>query len=205
MRPIASLALALLLSGCGYKTWWNPPFTGGFSPNKPVSAIENMGRVQGEEPSVLPLKTEAGRIWPGPLPPPLTLQDLQSTAGLTSQSEAPVLGTPLKRAGGSPYLSPNRTTGGSVAPGNAQSDIANSRPAPPLPSYAAPAVPLPARGSVGRVIETPQGPAVSLGGSPGYQTTTTPGGGQSIVVPNGNGTSTVIHPDGNIETIPMPR
>ena len=26
-----------------------------------------------------------------------------------------------------------------------------------------------------------------------------------IIVPNGNGTSTVIHPDGRIETIPTPR
>jgi len=26
-----------------------------------------------------------------------------------------------------------------------------------------------------------------------------------VVVPNGNGTSTVIHPDGTVETIPTPR
>ncbi len=29
--------------------------------------------------------------------------------------------------------------------------------------------------------------------------------GQSITVPNGNGTSTVIHPDGTTETIPTPK
>jgi hypothetical protein len=43
------------------------------------------------------------------------------------------------------------------------------------------------------------------GSGPGYQTTINPGGGQSIVVPNGNGTSTVIHSDGRIETIPTPK
>ena len=101
MRPIASLALALILSGCGYQTWWNPPFTGGFSPNRPAGSSENMERVQGQEPSVPPLTTEAGGIWPGPLPPPLTLRDLQATGGMTSQPEAPTLGSPLRRAGGS--------------------------------------------------------------------------------------------------------
>ncbi len=29
--------------------------------------------------------------------------------------------------------------------------------------------------------------------------------GQSIVVPNGNGTSTIIHPDGTVETVPTPK
>ena len=37
------------------------------------------------------------------------------------------------------------------------------------------------------------------------QTTTTPGGGSAIIVPNGNGTSTIIHSDGRIETVPTPR
>ena len=31
------------------------------------------------------------------------------------------------------------------------------------------------------------------------------GGGQSIVVPNGNGTSTIIHPNGTVETVPTPK
>jgi ABC-type hemin transport system ATPase subunit len=34
---------------------------------------------------------------------------------------------------------------------------------------------------------------------------TMPGGGSAIVVPNGNGTSTVIKSDGSIETIPTPK
>ena len=45
---------------------------------------------------------------------------------------------------------------------------------------------------------------MTSGGTGGYQTLTTPQG-QAIVVPNGNGTSTVIHPDGTVETIPTPR
>ena len=205
MRPIVSLALALILSGCGYNTWWNPPFTGGFNPNRPAGAGENMERVQGHEPSMPPLTTEAGTIWPGPLPPPTTLKDLQDAGVMTSQPEAAVPGANLRRAGGSPYPSPNPTVGSSTSPGNVQSDRARPRPAPPLASYTSPPAAPPARGPAGQVIQTQEGPAVTTGGGPAYQTMTTPGGGQSIVVPNGNGTSTVIHPDGRIETIPTPR
>ena len=50
-----------------------------------------------------------------------------------------------------------------------------------------------------------QGLGVTTGGTAKYQTIVTPGGGQSIVVPNGNGTSTVIHPDGTVETVPTPK
>ena len=57
----------------------------------------------------------------------------------------------------------------------------------------------------GGVVNTPQGPAVDTGGTTGYRTLNTPSGPGAIVVPNGNGTSTVINPDGRIQTIPTPR
>jgi len=204
MRPIALLSLALTLSGCGYKTWWNPPFSGGYNANQPVGDSENMRWARGQEPSVEPITTEPGDIWPGPLKPPPTLADLEASGELTSQPEAPVLGSPLSRGAGTPALSPNPGTGSSTPPGNAQPGLATPRPAPPLSSYAAPPAAPPPRGPAGQIIQTPSGPAVTTGGGPGYQTTTTPGG-QAIVVPNGNGTSTVIHPDGRIETIPTPK
>jgi hypothetical protein len=34
---------------------------------------------------------------------------------------------------------------------------------------------------------------------------TPPSSGQTITVPNGNGTSTIIHPDGTTETVPTPK
>ena len=205
MRRIASLTLALTLSGCGYKTWWNPPFTVGSNPNLPLSDSENMARVQGHEPDVAPMTTEPGDIWPGPLAPPPTLKDLESTGGLTSQPEAPEPGSPLSRGTAAPYPSPNPSTGSSTPPGNVQPGLPTLQSAPPLSSYASPPASPSARGAAGQVIQTPQGPAVTTGGGPGYQTTTTPGGGQSIIVPNGNGTSTVIRSDGRIETIPTPK
>jgi hypothetical protein len=33
----------------------------------------------------------------------------------------------------------------------------------------------------------------------------TPGTKADITVPNGNGTSTIIHPDGTMQTVPTPR
>jgi hypothetical protein len=194
MRRIALLGFALALSGCGYKTWWNPPFDGGSNPNQPIGDSENLLRVRGQEPVVGRLTTEPGDIWPGPLPPAPTLQDLVS-GGLTPQPEQPVPGSPLSRGVNPSSPSPNPSTGSSTPPENAQ----------PVSSYATPPAAPPAPGSAGKVIQTPGGPNVTTGGGPGYQTTTTPGGGQAIVVPNGNGTSTVIHSDGRIETIPTPK
>jgi hypothetical protein len=159
MRRIALVSL-MMLSGCGYHTWWNPPFTTGYSPNTPVTTSVNMSRVKGRDVAVSPLTTQPGDIWPGPLPPPTTLQDLEreSPTGV----EAPVRGSPLSRAGTSLTAPlPNGTPGSPAAHGGAPA--------------ATPATP----------------------GQPPTD--------QRIIVPNGNGTSTVIYPDGRIETIPTPK
>jgi hypothetical protein len=117
----------------------------------------------GQGVAVTPLTSEPGDIWPGPLPPPKTLQDLELQSQ-TGGAQAPAKGSPLDRAG-NPLLAP-------------------------LPG-----------GTSGSTSD------LSHGGYPG----TTPGvSGQPpvdrrIVVPNGNGTSTVIYPDGRIETIPTPK
>ncbi|OYV35163.1 MAG: hypothetical protein B7Z80_19165 [Rhodospirillales bacterium 20-64-7] len=152
-----------------------------------------------------PLTTEPGDIWPGPLAPPPTLQDLEKSGGMASQPEMPVPGSPMNRGTAPPMLSPNPSTGSSTVPGNAQPGLQTPQPAQPPTSYAAPPAAPPQRGQTGKVIQTPGGPAVTTGGTSGYQTSTSPGGGQSIIVPNGNGTSTVIHSDGRVETIPTPQ
>lgn len=160
MRRIALVSLTML-SGCGYHTWWNPPFSTGYSPNTPVTNGVNMSRVKGEGVAVTPLTTEPGDIWPGPLPPPKTLQDLERES--PNSSQAPAKGSPLDRAG-SQLLGPVP----SGAPGSKTDSSRGGYPAmtPPAPSQ----------------------PPVD----------------RRIIVPNGNGTSTVIHPDGRIETIPTP-
>jgi|tagenome__1003787_1003787.scaffolds.fasta_scaffold20902205_2 hypothetical protein len=205
MWRVASLILVLALSGCGYSTWWNLPFSGGYNPNRPNSESENMQRVLGDISTVEPMTTEPGDIWPGPLPPAPTLKDLEATGGLTSQPEAPVPGSPMSRGIAGPLPSPNPSKGSSTPSGPNQPGLATPQPAPPLSSYTSPSAAAPGRVPGGQIIQTPGGPAVTTGGGSGYQTSTSPGGAQSIIVPNGNGTSTVIHADGRIETIPTPK
>src|ERR1700674_5698804 len=106
MRRIALFCLALTLSGCGYKTWWNPPFSGGSNPNQPVGDSENLLRARGQEPVVERLTTEPGDICPGPLPPAPTMKDLVN-GGLTPEPEMPVPGSPLSRGTAPPSPSPN--------------------------------------------------------------------------------------------------
>jgi hypothetical protein len=154
MRRIALLSLTIL-SGCGYNTWWNPPFSEGTNPNLPVSDSENMTRVMGGAAATTPLTTEPGNIWPGALPPPRSLQELEKSAPTAFKPAAPAKGSPMDRAS-NPLLAP--------LPNGMNAE-------PPAPGQSPPAS----------------------------------GADRRIIVPNGNGTSTVIYPDGRIETIPTPK
>ena len=166
MRRIALLSLTMLVGGCDYKTWWNPPFTTGYNPNSPVTDSVNISRARGEGVAVRPLITEPGDIWPGPLPPPRSLQDLQRQTPSGGQAgQKPVPGSPLNL-----NRSPNPLTA-------------------PLPGGSSPA----------RTSAPAAGQGTGTGAAPAA-----PPVDRRIIVPNGNGTSTVIHPDGRIETIPTP-
>ena len=114
MRRIAFTCLCLALSGCGFNTWWNVPFTSGSNPNFPAGDSENMRRVTGEEVEVQPLTPEAGDIWPGPLKPEPTLQELEQQ-GQQSAPEQPVPGSPEFR-NQQPNLPPPPATRGSSTP-----------------------------------------------------------------------------------------
>lgn len=202
MRRIAMLCLAFSLTSCGYKTWWNPPFAGGSTPNMPNVNSENMERVVGRPLSAEPITTEPGDIWPGPLKPAPTLQDLEAQ-GLQPEQQLPAPGSP-NRDRLAPMPPQNPSSGSSSPPPNLSPAVPQGTPAP----QGAPPAPLatqPPPRTSGQIVQTPEGAGVTTGGGTNYRTMTTPGGGQAIVVPNGNGTSTVIHSDGRIETIPTPK
>jgi hypothetical protein len=185
MRRIVFLGLLLMLAGCGdYSTWSDLPFTTGSNPHFPAGDSENMRRVMGNTAITEPLTPEPGDVWPGPIKPPPTLQDLENGTGQPDQPLPPV--------------------GSSTPPPSNQPGLA------PLPAMPPPATlsrqPTAQTPSPGQTYQTNQGPAVSTGGTSNYQTLSTPGSaGQSIVVPNGNGTSTIIHPNGTVETVPTPK
>ncbi len=189
MRRLGWLALLLFLPGCTGMGDFVSNTLSGSNPNGPIGDSENMRRVRGDETSTEPMLPEPGNIWPGPIAQMPTLQDLEK-----SGFQAP--------ANGQPYLPDHRepVPGSSTPPGSA------IPPPPPLPRPMAPLVnaPPPGRSNAGRSIQTPTTSGVTSGGTSGYQTLTTPQG-PAVVVPNGNGTSTVIHSDGRVETIPTPK
>jgi hypothetical protein len=208
MRRFATLGLVLTLAGCGYQTWWNPPFTTGFQPYAPTGDAENLLRAKGDVVNVQPLTPQPGDVWPGPVPPEPTLQELEQQGNMQPASEQAEPGSPLNRGAVTPgqtppSLPPEVSHGSSTPPGSNQPSLTplpRQRPVRPSPAPSIPPVPAP-----GQVVPTPSGPGVTTGGTQGYQTMTMPGGGTAIVVPNGNGTSTVIKSDGTIQTIPTPR
>jgi hypothetical protein len=211
MRRFASLGLVLALAGCGYNAW--APFSAD-QPYAPPGTAENLLRAEGASPNVAPLTPQPGDVWPGPIPPTPTLQELEQQGDLVPGTEQPVPGSPLNRGMGPeqgvptsgqipPSPPPQVTHGSSTPPGSNQPVLAPlPKMQPVAPSAPLPTVPPPP--APGQVVQTPRGPGVTTGGTQGYQTMTMPGGGTAIVVPNGNGTSTVIKSDGTIETIPTP-
>jgi hypothetical protein len=201
MRRIPLIFLCLSLPGCGYNTWAEPPFSTGRNPNMPVGSSENMLRVMGERVEAKALTPEPGDVWPGPIQPPPTLQDIEKQ-GQQSQPQRPVPGSPDYQGQLPDRPSPSTRRGSSTPPGSSQQGLAPlPTPSPPQSTNPSP----PPRNPAGQVYQTPSGPTVTDGGTRGYQTTTTPGGGSAIIVPNGNGTSTIIHSDGRIETVATPR
>jgi hypothetical protein len=205
MRQIASLALLLAVAGCadGFNAWNNLPFSTGTNPNMPSVDSENMRRVQGASPTVEPLTPEPGDVWPGPIQPPPTLEDIEKLGG-TGTGPVPQL-SPGSAAPPSQALYPPLPSQAPATQLPGQSTVTgtpnSATPPPAAPNVTAPS-PAP---SPGTTVPTSRGQGVTTGGTSGYQTLTTPGGGQAILVPNGNGTSTIIYPDGRVETVPSPK
>jgi hypothetical protein len=191
MRRLALLLLPALLTGCATMVGNPADGLGGFlgntaslksNPNRPDVESPNARRVMGAADEVEPLETEPGNVWPGPLPPARTMSDMQREMSGLPPIDAP-------RGSSSP---PPSQPAASVAP---RPPAARPAPAPP-----------PAPAPVGsRILQTPAGPAITTIGSNGVETYTLPSGRTGIVMPNANGTLTLIGPDGTTQTIAAPR
>lgn len=213
----ALIGLILLLPGCqGVGQFWSDTFTGwGVNPNAPLGDSETLRRVRARPVEVAPLLPEPGNIWPSTASPDPSLLDIQrqTNQGVSGTSNpagsAPPSGT-MRVPNAPERLLPRR--GSSSPPGSNQPGLPPEIQLPPLPPAPAPAAPGAAPGSTpapsGQILQTPQGPAVVTGppGASGTRNVTMPGrGGQGLLVPNGNGTSTLIGPDGSVSTVPAPR
>ena len=192
MRRIAPVLLTTaLLAGCATHIGNPAAGMGGFlgdvlrlsgNPNRPAADSPNARRVMGAEVVADPLESEPGNIWPGPLPPARTMSDMQREMGGT----LPPIDAPSPRGSSS-----------SPAPAATPASLPSARPIAPQPAVQS----MPSS----RVLQTPGGLATTSIGSNGVETFTLPGGRTGIVMPNANGTLTLIGPDGTTQTIPAPR
>ena len=191
---LAPAALGLILAGCG--TSWGPSGDMSSQPRAPGDSL-TIRRIMGENPEAPPLRSEQGR-WALRERPRATLAD----------PDAAMQGIPDYRPGSRPEversLPPLRGSSADPAgvPGVPQLATPDPmRPQPPVARSTTGGYP------PGTVVPVPgQSPAVITGGSDRYQTYQQPNtAGGGIIIPQGNGTGTLIGPDGRTITVPMPR
>jgi hypothetical protein len=166
-----------LLAGCtGTGLFFDHTFTWfGDNPNTPAGNSQTFQRIRGEKVAITPILPEPGNVWPGPQAPDPTLDELSRQQADSAQRGVPP---------------PMPATGATVP-----------RPSAPGLAPNAPRISSPQ----GSIVQTPNGPSVDVGGGSGrgYRQLQSPNpAGQGILVPNGNGTSTLISPDGSIQTVP---
>lgn len=180
MRRFALLGLVLGLPGCSGVLHFFSDTTGlQANHNAPLGDSETMRRARGEDSAVPPLLTEPGDVWPGPPKAEPTLSDLEREENTAAAGQA-------QAGANTPFIAVPPATG---------------LPAAPAPRPIAPS------GRQGQTFQTPTGPAKGAPApSGGYQLLTNPKGESAgIAIPNGNGTTTIIAPDGGVSTVPTPK
>ncbi len=194
-----------LLSGCtgtgvffDHTTQWF-----GHVPNAPAGSSETFLRIRGEQVDVPALVPEKGNVWPENVKPDMTLQDIQKQQDAEIRRNGGQPGGGAGGSGGAGGAGTGATNGPN--PGINRANQADRGLPPPQTPPPAPRQ----RSSV----PTPNGPSLDVGGGSGrgYNqlnppanapgSAASPGGG-GILVPNGNGTSTLIGPDGSVRTVP---
>jgi hypothetical protein len=206
MRRLALLGLITLLPACqtvgeytitpdemfgnpvsGFPGFIGDTLTTGLNPNRPIGDSTNMKRVKGIDAAVDPLLPEPGNVWPGPPKPDPTLADIQREQNQDLQRGNPA---PPARGSSTPVTPVQPVTPRAASP-------QASAPAAVMPAQPRPLQP--------GVVATPQGAAVISNGANGIQTYTLPNGITGRAIPNGNGTVTLIGPDGSVQSVPAPR
>ncbi len=223
-------AMALLLSGCaGVGNYLGSTLNPFGDPNAPKGYALNMQRARGDDVAVAPVLPQPGDVWPGPVRPVPTLSDIQqhmnTPLGQEYQNEydtkpadngayaVPQDGTATMEprnphetnAGTTKFGSyGHAVNGSSTSPGSAQSALPNEPAIPTAPPTTAPTIGAGQHFAVGQTLMGPTGPAgVVSGSSNGRYQTVAPinGAGGGILIPNGNGTATLIEPNGQVVTV----
>lgn len=216
MGPSMALGLVVMLGGCqAVRSAISTPadsyndagglFGAPWGGSRPAM-IDNsltIARLRGAAPAAEPLQTEPGNVWPSGEAPRATLANpdaaLRGVPPYTPMNVPETAPVPL---GSTSRGAPARLRGSSSPPSPPL-----SLPEPERAAVAPPLPPLPQRPpqrNEGQVVQTPQGPVVTSGGTDRVQTFTTPGGGTGIIQRD-DGTTTIIGPDGRVQTLPTQR
>ncbi len=189
------LPSVLLLGGCsGLGKFFHDTVTlPGMNPNLPSGLSENKIRSEGHRFDEAPLLPERGNVWPGPPQPLPTLSDVSKEQGdgLGGGSGG---GSRSPLSGGAPGL----RDGGSMGMGENDAIVHG------VTSEGGPSGSSNAYDGFGGAGGSLADPTVSAAGKPPHPSakpTGSDGVARSIVIPNGDGTSTVIGPDGSVQTV----
>ena len=176
------LPAVLFLGGCsGLGKFLGDTITiPGMNPNLPYGVSENSDRSRGLQPATRPILPEPGNMWPGP-PQPLP------TLNQASHEQAGELSGSLGHADAAPMHD-----GGSMSMG--ENDAISRGATSGADSFSGGAPGASAAGTSALGDHVPDA-------SSRYRVKMAPGKGDSIVIPNGDGTSTVIGPDGTVKTV----
>lgn len=175
-------ALCLGLGGCSGagKFFRDTGLAPGLNPNDVQGSGETLALVHGRGVATPPLMPEPGNVWPGPPKPFPTLQDVAAHPAGGAGGYNPLLGN-VPGHGGQDALAPGQSLSMGAndfsGVGGSSLDVPNARSAP-----------LPAMPTVPRTALPSSGQA-----------------GGRVVIPNGDGTQTVINPDGTVSTVKVPR
>ncbi|TCZ62987.1 hypothetical protein EXY23_11450 [Roseicella aquatilis] len=224
------LGLGMLLSGCATydrsTTWLNnrsaaatdrvadagaaigAPW-GRSRPTLPEDST-TIARVAGQPVAVTTLQPEPGDVWPVPESPRTTLANPDAAMRNIPTYKPGDFQTPSAPVGRSEWQPTDPVPAAPLPPG--LRGRPSSPPPPPLrqpepqANFLAPPGDTrpPPRGAEGRVILTPQGQAVTGGGTDRVQSFIGPNGQTGTAVIDGN-TTTLFSPDGRIQTVPTPR
>lgn len=192
MGPLAALALGL--AGCGPDP--GPSWNLSSHPRAPNDSI-TVRRIMGQNPETEPLQTEPGR-WATRENPRATLANPEQ-----AMRDVPPY-NPMPRPEVERSLPPPRAGSSTPPPMPGLEAIPD---APPARAPRAPAPvardPLP----TGSSVTLPDGRQGTVtGGTPQYRTYQAPNqGGGGVIIPQADGTGTVIGPDGRTMTVPLPR
>lgn len=192
MRKAALLALPLAVSGCSGigKYFHDTLFWPGSNPNSPLGDSENMRRSRGEVVTAEPILPEHGNMWPGSPQPLPTLRDVENPNSTFNRA----LGDPATYFGGAAL---DKTfMGGIAGSGALGASGAQMKQGQSI--------------SIGETSDIKNGvgheknasiPSFPAGISDNASRYLSKPGSKVIVIPNGDGTSTLISPDGSVRVV----